>query len=233
MMEVAEVKWITFAPRRECEYVKRRRCAEDIDQIHARLPNVIGDDWRRRRWQFVMDYNAILRMDPITEAELQRWVSIRESPTLLRLLGGEGRVKGLFAERTFMEGQYIGRYVGKILMPEEIEEFSYTEAGDALIRVEFGHNTFYIDGRQPTQTNEEQKHLFGCIFIDNNKTPYPGMSAHLINDCRGTHHPPNVQIFHDGWIRALYDIPVNTELFYSYGSSYWGFGSGSSSSEEY
>jgi hypothetical protein len=149
-----------------------------------------------------------------------RWVHIRSA--------GECG-KGLFASRDFQPGETIGRYVGHVMGraaregevdgPTDLAArwMGRTVTGDAITNV----NGFYIDGRRPVQSNDEQIQLVGEIVLEQPNWAWPGAYIHICNDPRGSSRTANVTITELGFAEAAEFIPRDAELLWEYGDKYW------------
>ena len=153
------------------------------------------------------------------------WLLVRDST-----IPGAG--KGLFAAKPFKKGEFIGRYVGKVLgkvsdptVQAKVDRMTRMVKGDAIIQV----NGYYVDGRCSVQTNDEQLALFGHIIFPQPAWKWPGIFAQMTNDARGTGRPQNCRVTLGGSLESTRDIPkLNpsnpnqaSELLWSYGDGYW------------
>lgn len=156
------------------------------------------------------------------------WVLVRPST-----IPGAG--KGLFAAQPFPAGTCIGRFVGKILGraadaadDARVHRMSQTVAGDAIVNV----NGFFVDGRQPVQSNAAQEGRFGRVVFRQPDWSWPGVHAHLANDSRGTRLRPNTHLSTGGYLETTRRTPAYdsslphahnsaSEILWSYGHAYW------------
>ena len=160
------------------------------------------------------------------------WLVVRES-ALLKSLGV--KQKGLYAATTFPKDTVLGRYVGRILgrvgdpaTDQAVDDLSHSMKGDALLEL----NGFYVDGRRPVQSNEEQRRLFGKIVLKQPDYQWPGMYAHLANDSRGTSRRNTARVTKLGYVKTMralqpFDFSksieenAHSEILWSYGPNFW------------
>ena len=160
------------------------------------------------------------------------WVLVRDSAAMARA-GARG--KGLYAARPFRKGDFIGRYVGKILgkprdpqVASRVNHLSHTLDGDAIVTIK----GFYVDGRSPVQSNATQEARFGTVVFSQPEWTWPGVYAHIANDATGTGLRNNCLVTPGGYLEATKRVPgynfdmgthdnATSELLWSYGDGYW------------
>lgn len=165
-------------------------------------------------------------------AEWLPWLFVRDS-IALRMVGARG--KGLFAARTFLKDDFIGRYTGRILgkkgdprVMDRVNTLSHTLNGDAIV----GVNGYFVDGRRGVQSNDIQMRQFGRVVLQQPQWAWPGAYVHICNDPRGTRLATNGWVTVGGYLHATATIPPYrdtashaaneaSEILWSYGDAYW------------
>lgn len=164
------------------------------------------------------------------------WLIVRDSVALASV-GARG--KGLFAAHcAFEAGDYVGRYIGRVLgkakdvnTQRRVNSLSRTLQGDAVIVI----NNYFVDGRRPLQSDNEQHARFNKVVIKSHNTyRWPGIYAHIANDAHGTRFSNNCIVTPGGYMHILegcsvprYDFlrphleNAACELLWSYGDHYW------------
>ena len=132
--------------------------------------------------------------------------------------------KGLYALRDFQQGEYIGRYSGRLVAHEQ-DAASLSNSSDKLLTM-LG---VVMDGAQPLQSPAEQLADFGVVLLDPKDWPYPGMYHFVANDAKNTPMKNNSLVDLEGFIvmteHVKADAPpyknAESKLFWSYGDAYW------------
>jgi hypothetical protein len=133
-----------------------------------------------------------------------QWVTmflVRDSHMLAQLRQAPSTRKGLYAAVGLPKGLRIGRYVGEVLGRHK-DGVAQASRSDALLVLGTEGN-FVVDGRRPLQGNQEQRQHFGCVALDADRFPWPGMHAHMMNDPHGTRQRPNVCVTAGGFVETL------------------------------
>ena len=154
------------------------------------------------------------------------WLAVRDSLMMQHHLQQKG--KGLYALRDFQQGEYIGRYSGRLVAHEQ-DAASLSNSSDKLLTM-LG---VVVDGAQPLQSPAEQLADFGVVLLDPKDWPDPGMYHFVANDARNTPMKNNSLVDLEGFmvmtehVKAVYNDEAppyknaESELFWSYGDAYW------------
>lgn len=138
---------------------------------------------------------------------------------ILRRLGKSGL--GLYAARSFTEGDYIGKYEGRTIGHHSTQYTALT-APETRRLLRRSHDKLVVV-RSSTGPG------FDLIDGENAGPPYLQMA----NDPRGTRLQPNVEVTQAGWMRVTATrIPafslkrtleenIQSELRWNYGQDYW------------
>ena len=189
---------------------------------------------RSMQFTYVRFANGDLDIYRILDGTGYPWLAVRDSLMMQRYVRRHG--KGLYALRQFCQGEIIGRYSGKIVaLAKDIS--SLCNDSDKLLTMQ----AVVIDGAQPPQTAAEQCQMFGKVVFDPKDWPYPGMSHFMANDAVNTPMQHNSSVDSHGFMVITQQIPVayveggcphqnaRSELFWSYGPTYWAKSSQASS----
>jgi len=154
------------------------------------------------------------------------WLAVRDSLMMQKHLQQKG--KRLYALRSFKQGEYIGRYTGRLVAHEQ-DAASLSNSSNKLLTM----SGIVVDGAQPLQSPAEQLADFGVVLQDPKDWPHPGMYHFMANDARNTPMENNSLVDLEGFmlmtehVKAVYsdEAPphknAESELFWSYGDAYW------------
>jgi hypothetical protein len=160
------------------------------------------------------------------------WVLVRPSAILSGVAKNE---RGVFAAQNTKKGTVIGRYVGRLIgragdpaTEACVKKLEDSGKGQYLITLE----GIFVDGNQPTQSEQQQLTVAGDVLFPQEEWTYPGAYIHLLNDGRNTPYENNVAVESDGRTVLTRDVPAyspdasndvkgDSELCWSYGQNFW------------